>query len=306
MLWYMRCGYIAAIIVVIAFLGSCLRLNPFLFNGRAVDQYRFDGYSGFVECASYGIQQGPYATDSLHQFNISSGTERIHGVFLSAEKPINETDTLILYLHGTSDHIDRYWQRTRLLKDCGYPTVVIDYRGYGLSTGESSEQGMYEDVRVTLDYIADSLGNPHVVLYGFSLGSIPAVEMAANNESERLIALILEAPIASMATIVAEGGYIALDPKAVTDYSAENHKKIARVNVPFLWLYATEDETLAWDRHGMLIWQNYQGPRAVRVAANGAGHREVPQTLDPSYSRYKQAVADFIQGRFSNALFSHE
>ena len=81
--------------------------------------------------------------------------------------------------------MDFYWQRAKLLANVGgknkYGVLMIDYRGYGMSEGKPSEEGMYTDVNTALNWLKKSgLTNDRLVMYGFSLGTAPACELTAN------------------------------------------------------------------------------------------------------------------------------
>ena len=72
-------------------------------------------------------------------------TKKIHAVYLGNIADI-ATDTIILYCHGNRDHLDFYWPRIKLLANVGgknrYGVLAMDYRGFGLSEGPATEEGM--------------------------------------------------------------------------------------------------------------------------------------------------------------------
>lgn len=76
--------------------------------------------------------------------------------------------------------------------------LLYDYRGYGLSQGELSEESVYADLETVLSYAVHQLkfGLRQILLWGFSLGSCPTVEIAQRYQS--LCGVILEAPLASV------------------------------------------------------------------------------------------------------------
>jgi pimeloyl-ACP methyl ester carboxylesterase len=296
------------IIPIIAAFSGCMSLDPFLFAGKPLDTYQMDSYPGERECASF-IDQNPAFNDSFaHIFTIPSGSEHIAGIFLSrtaADTVLPSTDILILYFHGKSDHNDYYWPRTRMLWQAGYPVVAIDFRGFGMSTGTTSEATLYEDARATMKYIQDTLGNPRVIVYGFSLGSMPACELASNSSYNQIIKLILEAPIGKVETIVENGSYLDIPGSYLTTYSGNNAEKIKSVTVPLLWLHGTKDETLPRETHGLRIWNNYTDPagKGRYIKIENAGHGTIPQTMSSDYTDYIDCIAKFIRDDFSSSWF---
>ncbi|MBD3346741.1 MAG: alpha/beta fold hydrolase [Chitinivibrionales bacterium] len=288
---------------------GCMSLDPFLFGGEKLDTCLFDSYGGEQECSDAidslekYQQQGlvaSYTADHIHHYSLSSGNETIAAVLVAPDTTL-VNDTLIVYFHGKSQHIDYYWQRIRLLYATGYPVIAVDYRGFGMSTGSPDEQGLYEDGQAVLDFARENLGNPSVVIYGYSLGTMIAGEMASRTTNTAVIRLIFEAPIASIETIVDDAAYLNLPGHYVTTFTGDNLEKIKRVTVPFFWLHGAEDETLARKTHGVPLWEAYSGPLGISIKAIEATHRTVPRTV--GYLRYVRAVEQFIE---SNGMLNFE
>jgi alpha/beta superfamily hydrolase len=293
--------------LMLFFLPGCLSLDPFLFAGSEEDAYQMDNYSGNRECATFISQYPPFDTALAHVFTISSGSEQIAGIFLAKTTTVDTvlpTDTIILDFHGKSDNNDYYWPRARMLWETGYPVVVIDYRGFGLSTGTTDEKSLYEDARMVLGYIQDHLGNPRVIVYGFSLGSMPACELASNSTNTQIVQLILEAPIGKVETIVENGTYLDIPGSYLTTFSGNNAEKIKSVTVPLLWLHGTKDETLPRETQGLPIWNNYTDPagKGRYVIVENGGHATCPQTMSSDYKKYITCVGHFIRDSLSNSM----
>jgi pimeloyl-ACP methyl ester carboxylesterase len=284
---------------------GCMSLDPFLFKGENIGVYQFDHYNGEMECADALKILGPADPATIHEVTIESGAERIAGVIVADRTSFDASDTVILYIHGTGPHIDYYWPRTRLLASTGYPVLAIDFRGYGKSSGEPTEAGIYEDGFSALRYLREECGNPRVVVYAFSLGSLVGCEIVSKDDSGAVIALVLEAPIGSVETIVQDAAYIDLPGFWVTTYQGKNVEKIRDVRVPLLWLHGTDDGTLALETNGKKVYLNYRGTEGYYAIVEGAGHRTVPSVI--GYDRYIEGIVDFIQGRAAqNSLFSTE
>ncbi len=282
---------------------SCMNLNPFLFEGENVGSYRFDEYDGKKECADALDSLGKIDMSTVHEVTIVSGDERIAGVFVATATSFDSTDTVILYFHGNAMHLDYYWPRTRLLAATGYPVLAIDYRGYGKSTGKSTESGIYEDGFSALRYLREHCGNPKVAVYAFSLGSLVGCEIASKDPTGSVIALILEAPIGSMETIVQDATYIDMPGPWVTTFEGKNTEKIKNVLVPFLWLHGTGDRTLPLETNGKKVFENYHGDAGYCAIVEGAEHGNIPRTI--GYGRYIKGISDFIRGNAANnPLFS--
>ncbi|MBN1578275.1 MAG: alpha/beta fold hydrolase [Chitinispirillaceae bacterium] len=284
---------------------GCMNLDPFLFKGEEVDAYLFDNYGGETECSDALDLLMPVDMSTVHEISIESGSETIAAVLVSPDTVFDSADTVILYIHGTGPHIDYYWPRTRLLAASGYPVLAIDFRGYGRSTGEPTEAGIYEDGFAALRCLRDRCGDPRVTVYAFSLGSLVGCEIASKDESGRIIALILEAPIGSVETLVQDAVYIDLPGSYVTTYQGKNVEKIKKVIVPLLWLHGTDDGTLALETNGKPVYRNYVGSEGYYAIIEGAGHQTVPSVI--GYDRYCACIHDFISGHAAqNPFFSTE
>lgn len=275
---------------------GCFNLDPFLFSGQNLNEYQFDNVTSEIECRGALDQLGPMPDSERTEIALHSGKETIAAVILGKKSKYSSSDTMILYFHGNASNIDHYWARTRMLYASGFPVMVIDYRGFGKSTGSPSEAGLFEDGLAALDYIRDSLGNPNVVIYSYSLGSLVGCELASkyNIAPVHIIQLILEAPIGSIETIGEDGSYLNIPGSYLSSYTANNAEKIRNVSIPLLWLHGTDDNMLARSTQGQPIWDNYSGTGGYYVVIEGGGHSTIPNTM--GYSNYMKCIKDFIVG----------
>ena len=148
----------------------------------------------------------------------------------------------IVYYHGNAytlgDRADIYSSLT----DKGFGLLAVSYRGYGKSTGEPSEQGIYTDARTAIHYATDSLHIPatQLILYGESLGTGVAVQMATEYD---VAGLVLQSPYTSVAARAAEiyfyvpVNYLIKDKYFTID-------KIASVKAPLLLFHGELDNVI--------------------------------------------------------------
>ncbi|HEY8399812.1 MAG TPA: alpha/beta hydrolase [Cytophagaceae bacterium] len=281
-------------------LTGCFRLDDNLFNEKKLTSYELENYSGekdIVLDASYAIP------DSLiHIFTLQSQAPEektpttIYAIYIGDINTIHE-DTVILYNHGNKWHMDFYWQRAKLLANVGgknrFGVMMIDYRGYGLSQGNPSEEGLYADVNAAVQWLKDrGLTGEQLVMYGFSLGSAPSTELTANPAVLRPEKLILEAPFASAEVMVQDGALIAMPGSYFTSLKIDNAEEIKKVNQPFLWIHGTKDDFLSYDTHGKVVFKNYKGVKGVAVPVEGGKHDNVPAVY--GFEAYIQLLEKFI------------
>jgi len=116
----------------------------------------------------------------------------VHALELAAPKATRT----IVHFHGNAETADDNAAFARDLKKRGFSVVLVEYRGYGRSRGAApTEEGLYLDAVAVLDALAArGVGPDRVVLWGQSLGTGVAAEMAKRGRGARLV---LVAPFTS-------------------------------------------------------------------------------------------------------------
>jgi len=292
--------YIASITFLLA-TTSCLRLDSNLYNNTQVEEYLFDDYEGRNEFDlddSYKIQ------DSLiHLFTLNSKGDdedestEIYAIYVGDIERI-KTDTVIMYFHGTADHMDFYWNRQKLLAHLGgkhnYGVLMIDYRGYGMSEGTPSEEGMYNDGKAAIDWLeTNGLTEDRLIVYGFSLGTAAATELTASPRSLKPSKLILEAPFASSDVMTADGSGLDMPASYMVNFKIDVAEDIKTVNQPFLWIHGKADNFLDFETHGKVVYKNYNGSYSESLEVEGGDHGDVP--LIYGFDKYLEDVLAFIR-----------
>ena len=289
------------LLVVLAFSSGCMRLDDNLYNlGEKITEYKRDAYTGvqdFILPDSYRIP------DSLiYEFTLASKypgetqPTKIYATYIGHLSRI-PVDTVIMYCQGNKWHMDFYWQRAKLIANTGgknrFGVLMLDYRGYGLSEGKPTEEGLYADVGAGLDWLAArGLADERLVMYGFSMGSAPATKLTADPHTLKPSALVLEAPFASADVMVQDASGIAMPGSFVTNLKINNAEEIKKVTCPFLWMHGTKDDFLNIQTHGEVVFKNYHGTQGVSYRVEGAGHGSVPQTM--GFDAYEKALLYFI------------
>ncbi|MCF8237250.1 MAG: alpha/beta hydrolase [Saprospiraceae bacterium] len=273
---------------------GCLRLDDYLFNPASIDAYYLDDYTGKVD---FRLPPEDHIPDSLiHWVPLISSTNgksvNIQGLYVGDLATITQ-DTIILYCHGNRDHLDFYWPRIQLLAqtrfDHRYGVMSLDYQGYGLSAGTPSQNGIIEDAFTALDWLIDRGVSPDkIIVYGFSMGSIPAVALAGSATLSGRGGLILEAPLASSETLVQDGSTLTLPASFLLDLDFDNIAGMAMISQPLLWIHGEDDQTTAIRTHGEPVFQAYKGVRSTAIRLPGGAHDDLPVVL--GFTAYLQAV----------------
>ena len=290
----MELRYIVFLIIVFGLTG-CIKLNDIAFYNETITDYLLDDYNtdlDFKLDSTYNVQ-------NIHEFSVNSNGFDIAAIYIGELSDI-DTDTIILYCHGQTRHMDHYWQRAKLLANCGgkerYGVLMFDYRGYGKSEGTPTEQGIYEDVRAAYQWLLnEGASSQRIIIYGFSLGSAPATDLAAYGMSNEFpVKLILESPFASTDFIAQESTLIEVSASYITDLEFDNAEKIKLVDQPLMWMHGIEDDYVAIT-NGEAIISNYSGVDSTYIRVEGANHGQdgIPQTM--GYQNYLNAVQEFIE-----------
>lgn len=290
------------VILACLFMAGCARLDDNLFNPNEhqISEYKLDAYTGEVDFRLPDAYDIP--ASKVHLFSLDSKGEKdaastkIWAVYIGDEARI-ATDTVIMYCHGNKDHMDFYWPRAQLLANAGgknrYGVLMIDYRGYGLSEGDPSEEGLYTDVDAGLQWLkSKGLSGNRLVMYGFSMGSAPATKLTAQPRSLTPKKLMLEAPFAGADVMVQDATGLALPATFVTDLKINNAELIKSVQQPFFWIHGLADDFLNVNTHGRLVYDNYRGTYKESHLVPGAGHSNVPLLI--GFDNYRATVNAFI------------
>jgi pimeloyl-ACP methyl ester carboxylesterase len=291
-----------SIIISVFLLSSCLRLDDNFYNLEdKITEYKLDNYTGeqdFILDASYAIP------DSLvHVFTLASkgpdesAATTIYALYIGDINSI-ATDTVIMYCHGNKWHMDFYWQRAKLMAHTGgknhYGVMMIDYRGYGMSEGEPTEDGLYADVNAALSWLSgQGLTNSRLIMYGFSMGSAPASELMAHPRSMTASKLILESPFASSAVMAADGSQLNMPASYFTNLKIDVAEEIKLIQQPFMWIHGTNDNFLNYRTHGQVVYDNYTGTYKEFHLSQGADHGEVPEFF--GFATYLDLLDQFIK-----------
>jgi pimeloyl-ACP methyl ester carboxylesterase len=282
-------------------LTGCLRLEENLYDPLTLKEYKLEEYAGDVD---FRLDSSYTIPDSLiHLFTLPSQTTdessptTIYAVYIGDISQI-ATDTVIMYCHGNRDHMDFYWPRAQLLANTGdknrFGVLMIDYRGYGMSEGEPSEDGLYADVDVALLWLKNhGLTNDRLVIYGFSMGTAPATKLTAEPRNMIPSKLMLEAPFANAETMVQDAAALALPGAFVTDLQINNGEEIKSVQQPFFWIHGLDDDFLNIETHGEVVYANYNGTYKEAHRIPGAGHSSIQTTM--GFENYLELVLAFIE-----------
>ena len=212
---------------------------------------------------------------SEHWIKTSDG-ERLHAWYI----PCQDARYTFLFFHGNTGNLSTRMDTINILHELGINLFMIDYRGYGKSTGKPSEQGTYLDGEASWQYLIHTLGiRPEkAIIFGRSLGGGIASHLATRVTPA---GLILESTFSSMCA-VAKDVYPLIPVRLILHTRYPNIDNIRQINCPLLIIHSTEDEYIGF-HHGQALYNAFN-PR-----------------VDPSYKHFVPIAGAHNSGFFTSA-----
>ena len=150
---------------------------------------------------------------------------------------------VIAYFHGNADNLHRWGKIAVEFTKFGYDVLVMDYRGYGKSSGPRNEEYLYSDAQFFYDFAKENYGENKIIVYGRSLGGAFATKIAGENQPKMVI---LEATFYNLQDIV--NRWL---PEKVTDkvspkmtYHFLSNQNILKIKVPLYHFHGTKDSVV--------------------------------------------------------------
>ena len=176
---------------------------------------------------------------------------------------------VVLYFHGNKGNIRRYKRFVSKFTKNGYAVWMPDYPGYGKSTGELSEQALY-DLALQVYKLARQYYQPQeIIIYGKSLGTGIAAELAAVRDCQQLI---LETPYYSMRSLI--GLYLWMYPlQQMLHYHFPTNEYLMKVTAPVTIFHGTADGVIPYRNASRL--KQVLKPTDRFITIEGGSHRNL-------------------------------
>ena len=208
-----------------------LALMIYLFQDRMVFLSNLPGRALEASPGDIGLN---YEDVSL----TTSDNERLHGWYVPATNPRGA----LLFFHGNAGNISHRLDSIKTFHELDLDILIIDYRGYGQSTGKTSEQGTYLDAQAAWDYLVDTRGIPadRIIIFGRSLGGAIGTWLGVQNTPA---AVIIESSFSSGVDI-ARRLYPFLPIHLLTRLQYPVADYASQLNCPVLVVHSRHDEII--------------------------------------------------------------
>ncbi|MCF6308153.1 MAG: lysophospholipase [Flavobacteriaceae bacterium] len=203
-----------------------------------------------------------YEHQETEEYNLTTRDGAIiNGLHFKTENPKG----VVLYLKGNSKSIKGWGKFAVDFTRNGYDVIMVDYRGFGKSTGKRSQKKIKNDLQFVYNRIKEKVNEKHIILYGRSLGSGFATKLASVNSPCKLI---LEAPYYSLTKVTAR--YAPFMPfSIIMKYPLPTYKWIKYVQCPIHIIHGTNDTLIPFKTSVKLSKINPKRTRLYTVIDGG-------------------------------------
>jgi len=212
-------------------------------------------------------------------FDVAPGV-RINGLHFFRE----DSKGIILYFHGNTRSIKGWAKYARDFYRYNYDVVLVDYRGFGKSTGKRAEEKMMQDMQFVYESLAADYGEENLIVYGRSLGSGFAAKLASDNNPRYLI---LDAPYYNFKKVV-ERFLPFLPLQIVLRYHLRTDKWIPKIKCHIYIIHGTKDWLIPI-KHSEAL-QKLSPRKITLIRIHGGGHNNLSKFDD-----YHNFIRDILK-----------
>jgi len=220
-----------------------------------------------------------YKNQVFDEYNIEvADGVNLNGVHFKVREPKG----IVLYLKGNSRSLKGWGKFAIDFTRHGFDVLMIDYRGFGKSTGIRTEEGIKKDLQYAYNELKKQVEEKYIVLYGRSLGSGFATKLASKNNPRMLI---LDAPYYSMSHIAKK--YLPIMPMSfLLRFPIRTYKWIQYVKCPIKIIHGTNDKLIPFNTSIKLSKINAQRTRLYPIIDGGHNNMHT----FPQYHRYLEEI----------------
>jgi alpha-beta hydrolase superfamily lysophospholipase len=181
---------------------------------------------------------------------------------------------VVLYFHGNKDNIERYAPFASNFTKNDYEVWMMDYPGYGKSTGKRTEQALYDNALELYKMARAVVSKDSIIIYGKSLGTGIATQLASVRDCKRLI---LETPYYSFTAVASR--YLFIYPlNWLLHFRFPIYEYMPNVTAPITIFHGTDDEVIKYSNANRLKPLLKKGDEFMTI--EGGHHNDLYQFKD--------------------------
>lgn len=227
-------------IIIMPYWVSTVLLILALYIGISIALYYLQDYVLFKPEKLPKDFQFDYENQDTKEYNL----ETRDGAVINGLRffPKGESKGVVLYLKGNSKSIKGWGKFAVDFTRHGYNVLMVDYRGFGKSTGKRSQKAIKRDLQLVYNKLTEMTTEDRIILYGRSLGSGFATKLASMNNPKMLV---LDAPYYSLTKVTAR--YAPFMPLSLLlKYPLPTYKWLKYVQCPIHIIHGTHDKLIPY------------------------------------------------------------
>jgi hypothetical protein len=232
----------------------------------------------------------PRTTPNLelsHFFLTTADGEILDAVWLPS---INAEAGVILYLHGNAANLRSRESRLKALAHLGFSILAIDWRGYGLSTGRPSQEGLLLDAEAAYQWLVQRIDPSRLVVLAESIATAIGIKLATEH---RVRALVLEAPYFSAVDVAQK--YLPFIPvRALMSDPLRSDLWIRDIHTNLLIQHGKQDRLIPFSQAERLF---EIAPEPKRMIGYPLGHHDDLPEKHNSYRDLKEFITECFSTR---------
>ncbi len=224
-----------------------------------------------------------YENQETEEYNIETRDgATINGLRFKSREPKG----VVFYLKGNSKSIKGWGKFAVDFTRHGYDVLMVDYRGFGKSTGRRTQKAIKRDMQVIYDKIRQQVDEKYIILYGRSLGSGFAAKLASMNNPRMLI---LDAPYYSLKHVAKK--YIPFMPLSLLlKYPMPTYKWLRYVQCPIHIIHGTDDHLIPYKSSVKL--SKIKPKQTTLYTVIGGGHKNLN-----TFESYHKMLQDIVTSK---------
>ncbi len=233
-----------------------------------------------------------YPDQDFKEYNIASGKGvNINAIHFKIEKPRG----VVFYLKGNSRSIKGWGKFAIDFTRQGFDVVMMDYRGFGKSTGRRTEGGIKKDLQTVYDLIKEQVAEKYIILYGRSMGSGFAAKLASLNNPRMLI---LESPFYSLTKLTTR--FVPFMPMSlIMRFPIRTYTYLKYVNCPIKIIHGTSDKLIPFKTS--ITLSKIQPDLTRLYSVIGGGHNNLH-----TFEEYHRMMEEILQSKLPGAVNPEE
>ncbi|HLU50601.1 MAG TPA: alpha/beta fold hydrolase [Flavobacteriaceae bacterium] len=207
-----------------------------------------------------------YEHQIVEEYNLQTPDgANINGLHFAVDNPKG----VVLYLKGNSKSIKGWGKYAVDFTRHGFEVIMLDYRGFGKSTGRRTQKAIFEDLQLVYNKLKEHVLERYIIVYGRSLGSGFATKLASQNHPRMLI---LESPYYSLTKVASR--YIPFMPLSLLiKFPLPTYKWIKYVKCPIHIIHGSKDRLIPFKSSLKLSQLNPKNTTIYTVI--GGGHKNL-------------------------------